>query len=90
MIFKCSWEPKNIDEGSSIRLRECKKTHKQRFKTGSNGSVRPRSDTDLCVTYQTDSPSKGDKVRLEDCSGSSSQDWSFSEDEPWRRCSPVF
>ena len=67
--------------GSSIKLKNCKRSRKQRFTSiatsteASGGPLRSR-DPNLCIAYATSSPEAGVKVKLQNCSGNSSQDWS--------------
>eukprot|EP00563_Minutocellus_polymorphus_P013048 CAMPEP_0181066890 /NCGR_PEP_ID=MMETSP1070-20121207/25577_1 /TAXON_ID=265543 /ORGANISM="Minutocellus polymorphus, Strain NH13" /LENGTH=402 /DNA_ID=CAMNT_0023147505 /DNA_START=36 /DNA_END=1244 /DNA_ORIENTATION=+ len=69
------WHPKVIINGSSIKLKNCKRSRKQRFSYSGTGPLRSR-DPNLCISPATDSPTTGVKVKLQDCSGGSSQDWS--------------
>ena len=65
-------------QGSSIKLKNCKRSRKQRFASTTTSDAAPlRSrDPNLCIAYATSSPDAGVKVKLQNCSGNSSQDWS--------------
>ena len=78
-VSNCSWHPKAITEGSSIKLMDCKDKRKQRFKFGGTAEPILSRDPNLCVSYATtESPEVGDKMKLHNCSGNASQDWSWA------------
>ena len=73
-----SWHPKAITEGSSIKLTNCKDKRKQRFRFSGTAAPIASRDPDLCVLYSNGPPSKGDKVKLQNCTGDASQNWSWA------------
>jgi len=69
-----SWHPKAIVNGASIKLKNCKRSRRQRFKTSEPGPIVARNPN-LCLAYANASPTTGAKVKLQTCSGGSNQDW---------------
>jgi len=82
LTFYCSWHIKAWADGTSIKLKDCTTSGKQKFRDlsdsrQSTGPIVPRRDPNLCLTYAGDSPEKGSKLKLMGCSGRSEQDWSY-------------
>ena len=70
-----SWRPKGILQGSSIKLSNCKRSRKQRFRGDSGGLLRSR-DPSLCISYATSPPEAGAKVKLQNCTDAVNLNWS--------------
>ena len=72
-----SWHPKAIAEGSNIKVTDCKDKRKQRFRFSGAAAPITSRDPDLCI-WSADPPSQGDRVKLKNCTGDTSQNWSWA------------
>lgn len=69
-----SWRPKGILQGSSIKLSNCKRSRKQRFRGESGGLLRSRNPN-LCIAYAQSPPDVGAKVKLQNCTDAATLNW---------------
>jgi len=70
------------------RLRECRKTKKQRFLPNVNKSVgsqdmRPAKNSELCVSYSGPVPKAGRNIKLLRCTGGPKQRWLWLDEKAY-------